>query len=85
MAKLTEKQEMFCKEYLVDLNATQAAIRAGYSEDTAAVIGCQNLIKPNISEKIAARKGKRSERVKVDADFVQQGLSNGATRCMPEE
>jgi phage terminase small subunit len=45
MVKLTDKQEMFCKEYLIDLNATQAAIRAGYSEKTANIIGRRKLIK----------------------------------------
>jgi len=44
MAKLTEKQRRFVEEYLIDLNATQAAIRAGYSVKTAAVIGAENLI-----------------------------------------
>ena len=44
---LTDKQQRFCEEYMVDLNVTQAAIRAGYSEQTAATIGCENLIKPN--------------------------------------
>ncbi len=47
-SKMTEKQKKFCIEYLKDLNATQAAIRAGYSENTADVIGCENLGKPNI-------------------------------------
>ena len=46
--KLTAKQKKFCHEYLKDLNATQAAIRAGYSEDTAAEIGYENLRKPQI-------------------------------------
>ena len=46
--KLTDKQEAFCLEYLIDLNATQAAIRAGYSEKTAASQACENLIKPNV-------------------------------------
>ena len=50
--KLNDKQRRFCLEYCIDLNATQAAIRAGYSEKTAAVIGCENLIKPNIAEYI---------------------------------
>jgi phage terminase small subunit len=40
---LTDKQGMFCREYLIDLNATQAAIRAGYSEKTARASGCENL------------------------------------------
>jgi phage terminase small subunit len=85
MPKLTDKQEAFCQEYLIDLNATQAAIRAGYSEHTANVIGPENLAKPCIAEKIAELKAERSERVQVDADFVLQGLINVATRCMQEE
>ena len=47
--KLTVKQRKFCLEYLVDLNATQAAIRSGYSEKTACAIGTENLRKPNIA------------------------------------
>ena len=47
---LTQKQKAFVQEYLVDLNATQAAIRAGYSPKTAAVTGCENLTKPNIQK-----------------------------------
>ena len=45
MGKLSHKQEMFCREYLLDLNATQAAIRAGYSKNTAYSIGHENLKK----------------------------------------
>lgn len=48
MAKLTGKQELFCHEYIIDHNATQAAIRAGYSAKTAGIIGFENLTKPNI-------------------------------------
>lgn len=55
MAKLTPKQQAFVDEYLIDTNATQAAIRAGYSEKTAAVIGRQNLIKVNVSRAIEQR------------------------------
>jgi len=68
--KLTAKQEMFCKEYLIDLNATQAAIRAGYSEKTAKDIACQNLAKLNIQEKISKLKAEREDRVLCDADWV---------------
>lgn len=50
--KLTNKQEQFCREYVVDLNATQAAIRAGYSLKTAGAIGRENLRKPTISQRI---------------------------------
>ena len=61
MADLTPKQRAFIDEYLVDLNATQAAIRAGYSSDTAGSIGHENLKKPEIAAAIAERKAKRSE------------------------
>ncbi|NHB92962.1 terminase small subunit [Photorhabdus cinerea] len=71
---LTDKQEMFCCEYLVDLNATQAAIRAGYSESTARNIGCENLAKHNIQSRIAELKSKRNERVQVDAEYVLRRL-----------
>ncbi len=49
---MTEKQKRFCIEYLIDLNATQAAIRAGYSKKTAKVIGQENLTKPDIKKYI---------------------------------
>ena len=50
--KLTDKQERFCKEYIIDLNATQAAIRAKYSEKSAEVLGFENLRKPSIQKRI---------------------------------
>lgn len=58
---LTDKQEMFCQEYMIDLNATQACIRAGYSENVAAVQGSENLIKPNIGKRIAELKAALAE------------------------
>lgn len=72
MAKLNSRQAMFCQEYLLDLNATQAAIRAGYSKKTAAKIGSENLRKPDITNCIQELKNKRSERTKIDADYVLQ-------------
>lgn len=75
MAKLTDKQELFAREYLKDLNATQAAIRAGYSENTARKIGSENLSKPDIAERIAELNAERLERTKVDADYVLRRLS----------
>ena len=63
--KLTPKQQRFIDEYLVDLNATQAAIRAGYSEKTAPEIGRQNLMKLDIKEAIAKRQQKRAERTEI--------------------
>lgn len=74
MAKLTDKQRKFCDEYLIDLNATQAAIRAGYSEKTAKEIGCENLTKPNIQEYLQKRKADRIERVELTQDFVIKEL-----------
>ena len=72
--KLTAKQEMFCLEYLIDLNATQAAIRAGYSEKTAHSIGNENLIKPLIQETIAKLKADRCDSVSVNAKYVLDRL-----------
>lgn len=72
---LTDKQQRFVEEYLIDLNATQAAIRAGYSEDSASVIGCENLTKPNIQEAIAVAQKERSERTQVTADMVVKELA----------
>ena len=74
MAKLTAKQEMFCKEYLIDLNATQAAIRAGYSENTAKEIGCENLTKPNLSVEIQRLMALRSKKTEITADYVLNGI-----------
>ena len=70
MAKLSRKQRLFVAEYLVDLNATQAAIRAGYSSKTARAIGSENLIKPDIQAEIAEQMKARQERVGVDQDRV---------------
>ena len=56
------------RSILVDLNATQAAIRAGYSKKTAREIGCENLTKPNIAEAIAEAQKARSERTEITAD-----------------
>lgn len=67
---MTAKQQRFCDEYLIDLNATQAAIRAGYSVDTAKEIGCENLTKPNIQETIAKAMAERSKRTGVNQDRV---------------
>ncbi|WP_337027203.1 terminase small subunit [Pantoea eucalypti] len=71
---LTDKQEMFCREYLIDLNATQAAIRAGYSEKTANRTGCENLSKPDIAQRIIDLKSSRNERVEINADYVLRRL-----------
>ena len=67
---LTPKQERFVQEYLVDLNATQAAIRAGYSAKTASRIGPQLLVKTCISEAIQKAMKKREKRTEVTQDYV---------------
>jgi len=78
MAKLNKKQQLFVDEYLIDLNATQAAIRAGYSVNSARDIGCENLTKPNIQEAIAKAMAERSKRTGVNQDRVVLELAKMA-------
>ncbi|ACL77587.1 terminase small subunit [Ruminiclostridium cellulolyticum] len=75
MAKLTAKQEMFIQEYLIDLNATQAAIRAGYSTKTANEIGAENLTKPSIRTRIDEALAERSRRLGISQDRVVNELA----------
>jgi len=79
MADLTPKQALFVQEYLVDLNATQAAIRAGYSETTAHSIGHENLSKPEIVAAIAAAQEERSKRTEITQDMVLRRFWSIAT------
>lgn len=72
---LTDKQARFVEEYLVDLNASAAARRAGYSEKTAGAIGRENLQKPTIRAAIDEKLAKRSERTQVTADRVVEELA----------
>ena len=72
---LTAKQQAFVGEYLVDLNATQAAIRAGYSVETARAIGSENLAKPDIADAIAEAQSERSRRTEITQDRVLQELA----------
>lgn len=71
---LNDKQETFCQEYLIDLNATQAAIRAGYSPESAGAIGGENLQKPEIKTRINELKSERARRCNVTADDVLREL-----------
>lgn len=73
--KLTPKQIRFVDEYLVDFNATQAAIRAGYSKKTAAFIGAENLKKPKIAEEIARRQKDLQRRTEVTQERVVKELA----------
>ncbi|WP_293649602.1 terminase small subunit, partial [uncultured Pantoea sp.] len=71
---LTDKQEMFCREYLIDLNATQAAIRAGYSEKTSNEQGARLLANVSVQNRISELKAQRNDRIDVDADYVLKRL-----------
>lgn len=82
---MTPKQEAFVREYLVDLNATQAAIRAGYSKRTAHVIGHENLTKPEIANAIVAAMAERATRTEITADYVLQGIRDTVERCRGED
>ena len=75
MARMTEKQRRFCDEYLVDLNATQAAIRAGYSPKTAYSIGTENLRKPELKEYIDARMAEKESELIADQNEVLKYLT----------
>jgi len=75
MAKLTPKQAAFVKEYLVDLNQTAAAVRAGYSEKTASVQAVRLMGLPQVKEAIEAEMAKRSERTEITQDRVLQELA----------
>ena len=72
---MTKKQKCFIEEYLIDLNATQAAIRAGYSTDTAYSIGNENLKKPEVRACIDKAMAERSKRTGVNADRVVEELA----------
>jgi phage terminase small subunit len=72
---MTAKQQRFCDEYLIDLNATQAAIRAGYSEKTARAMGAENMTKPVIKAYIEARMKEKESELIADQDEVLKYLT----------
>jgi phage terminase small subunit len=72
--KLTPKQQLFCIEYIKDFNATQSAIRAGYSAKTAQSIGFENLTKPIIQSYLEVSIKERMENEKVNAAYVLKRL-----------
>ncbi|MDI4655549.1 terminase small subunit [Xanthobacter autotrophicus] len=72
---MTPKQTRFVQEYLVDLNATQAAVRAGYSKRTAVKIGSENLLKPDIAREIQRAMDERAARTGITAERVLQELA----------
>ncbi|TAT76024.1 terminase small subunit [Rhizobium ruizarguesonis] len=75
MSDLTPKQQSFVEEYLIEMNGAKAAVRAGFSKRTAAVQASQLLAKPEIQAAIEAAKIERSERTKIDADWVLTRLA----------
>jgi len=78
---LTPKQQAFVREYLIDLNATQAAIRCGYSEASAEVQGCRLLSNDKIAEAIQSEMEKRSKRTQISADYVLNTITETIERC----
>lgn len=82
---LNAKQEQFCLEYLKDLNATQAAIRAGYSKKTAGSQGGDLIQKPEIKNRIEDLKAERSRETKIDAAWVLRQAVKVHDRCMQAE
>ena len=74
--KLTAKQKRFCDEYLIDMNITQAAIRAGYSKKTAYAIGQENLKKPTLKEYIEKRMAEKEAKLVADQAEVMKYLTS---------
>jgi len=79
--KMTNKQAVFVREYLIDLNATQAAIRAGYSAKTAEWQGPQLLGKPHVALAIRERMDERAERTAINQDYVLKTIHETVERC----
>ncbi len=85
MSKLTPKQQMFVKEYQIDRNATQAAIRAGYSEKTAYSIGQENLNKPEIAEALDKQTQEIADKIDISAQDVLQSIKDIRDATMAAE
>lgn len=79
---MTNKQTIFVAEYIKDFNATQAAIRAGYSEKTAGAIGAENLTKPEIQEAISTAMSERAKRTELTQDYIVSNLMEIVSRTM---
>ncbi len=81
---MTPKQQCFVDEYLIDLNATQAAIRAGYSAKTAKEQGSRLLTNVDVQAAVTAAQAARSERTEIDADWVLARLAQLADTTMAD-
>ncbi len=84
MKTLTAKQLRFVSEYLVDMNATQAAIRAGYSARNADKIGSELLGKTRVAAAVVEAITERSERTQIDADYVLQTIKTELEACIAD-
>jgi phage terminase small subunit len=84
MVKLTAKQDRFCQEYMIDFNATKAAIRSGYSKNSAMQIGDQNLKKPNIVARLNELKSKASKHLEITHQDVLNQLKTWAESDITE-
>lgn len=82
---MTPKKSIFVKEYLIDLNATQAAIRCGYSEKTAYSQGQRLLKDVEIQKAIQAAMDKRSEKTEITAEYILNGIKGVIQQCESEE
>ena len=83
--ELTPKQKRFVSEYLVDLNATQAAIRAGYSQKTANEQGARLLANASVRAAIAEAIEQREKRTQITQDYVLNGIKQLVDRCIQAE
>lgn len=83
--ELPPRRELFCQEYIKDRNATQAAIRAGYSVNSADVEGTRLLGNDRVSERISALSVDVAKRNGITQDWVIQNLKSVAERCMQKE
>lgn len=83
--KLTLRQQLFCQEYMRDLNATKAAIRAGYSEKSAMEQGYQLLQKPPVQKAISEAIKERTERTKIDGDWILQNSAELFQQCIGQK
>lgn len=85
IVKLSDKQEMFCREYLVDLNGTQAALRAGYAKSGASVQASRLLANDKIRARVQELKDERAKELDLDAFWVLKRLKDISDRSMQAE
>lgn len=81
MSKLTPKQEQYCQEYIIDLNQTEAAKRAGYSDKTAHAIASRMMNIPAVAARIQELMDTRAKKVSIDAEYVLGKIVETVERC----